>query len=95
MRSISSSRRQELDRRVRRLPDLAAGFEPVHFRHADVEHDEVVDVAVEAGQRLLAVLGNGNRHPRLLEREADDVSDMRVVVDDEDGVGHVRASLCC
>ena len=90
MRSISSSRRQELDRRVRRLPDLAADFEPVHFRHADVEHDEVVDVAIEAGQRLLAVLRNGNRHAGLLECEADHVADMRVVVDQEYGMSHVR-----
>ena len=58
--------------------------------YADVEHDEIVDVAVEPGQRLLAVLRNGNRHAGLLECEAHDVADMVVVVDDENGMSHVR-----
>ena len=82
--------RQEQDRRIGGLADLAADLQPVHLGHADVEHDEVVDIAVEAGQRLPAVLRNGNRHAALLEREADDVADMGVVVDDENGMSHGR-----
>ncbi len=84
------ARRQEQDRRVGGLPDLPADFQPVHLRHADVEHDEFVDVAVELAQRLLAVLRDGDRHAGLFEREADDVADMRVIVDDENGMSHVR-----
>ena len=82
--------RQEQDRRIRRLPDLAADFEAVHLRHADVEHDEFVDFAVELAQRLLAVLRGGNRHSGFFKREAHDVTDMRVVIDDENGMSHVR-----
>ena len=51
---------------------------------------EFVDVAVELAQRLLAVLRDGNRHSGLLERKAHDVTDMRVIVDDENGMSHVR-----
>jgi hypothetical protein len=53
-----------------------------------------MNAAVEQPQRLLAVLRRRDRHAGLLEREADDVTDMRVVVDDKNRMGHLRASLC-
>jgi len=90
MRSISSSWADRNRIGVSEVSDLAADFQSVHLGHADVEHDQVVNVAVEPGQRLLAVLRNGNRHAGLLEREADDVANMWVVVDQENGVSHVR-----
>jgi hypothetical protein len=88
------ARRQKQDRRIGIFPDLAADFQSIHLRHADVEHHELVDVAVEPGQRLLAVLRDRNHHSALLERKAHDVTDMRVIVDDENGMSHVCASLC-
>ena len=84
------ARRQEKDRGIRGFPDLPADFEPIHLRHADVEHDQFVDIAVELAQRLLAVLRDRDRHSRFLERKAHDVTDMRVIVDDENGMSHVR-----
>ena len=87
MRSISSSRADR--NRIgtsEDLADLAADVEPVDLRHADVEHDEVRPVAGEAGQRLLAVARLEHGHAGLPERDADDLADMRVVVDDEDAV---------
>ncbi len=52
-----------------------------------------MDVAVELPQRLLAVLGGGNQHARLFEREAYDIADMRVIVDDQNGMSHVCQPL--
>ena len=52
-----------------------------------------MDVAVELAQRFLAVLRGGNRHSGFFEREAHDVTDMRVVIDDENGMSHCRTSL--
>jgi hypothetical protein len=89
MRSISSSR---ADRNriggIRGLADLAADFEAVHFGHADVEHYQLVNAAVEQPQRFLAVLRSGDRHAALFESESDDVADMRIVVDHENGMRH-------
>ena len=86
--------RQKQDRRIRGLADLPADLQAVHLRHADIEHDQLVDAAVEQPQRFLAVLRGGDRHAGLFEREADDVADMRIVVDDENGMQPCRASLC-
>ncbi len=49
-----------------------------------------MDVAVELPQRLLAVLGGGNQHARFFEREAHDVTDMRVIINNENGMSHVH-----
>jgi len=49
-----------------------------------------VDGAVELAQRVLAVLRRGNQHPRFFKCEADDVTNMRVIVNDENGMSHVR-----
>jgi len=83
------ARRQKQDRRIRGLPDLAADFETVHLRHADVEHDEFVNLVVELAQRVLAVLCGGNHHAGFFKREAHDVTDMRVIINDENGMSHV------
>ena len=94
MRSISSSRADRNRIGVSAVFLIcAADFEAVHLRHADVEHDEVVDVAVELAQRLLAVLRDRDRHAGLFEREAHDVADMRVIIDDENGMSHVALAF--
>jgi hypothetical protein len=52
-----------------------------------------VDVAIELAQRLLAVLCGGNQHARFFEREAHDVTNMRVVINNENGMSHVHQPL--
>ena len=85
---VASGEKQ--DRRLRGFPDLPADFQSVHLRHADVENDEIVDVAVELAQRLLAILRDRNIHAGFLEGKAHDIPDMRVIVDDKNGRRHMR-----
>ena len=77
---------EEQDRDIGGFADLPADVEAVEFRHADIEHDEIGPVAGEAGQRLLAVARLEHGHAGFLERDADDLADMEVIVDDEDTV---------
>jgi hypothetical protein len=51
---------------------------------------KLVDIAVELAQRLLAVLRGGNQHPRLFKRKAHHVANMRVIINDQNGMSHVR-----
>ena len=80
------ARRQEQDRHVGGLADLAADFEPVQFRHADVEHDQFRAVAGKARQRFLAVARLPRNHAGLAQRDADHLADVLIVVDDKDAV---------
>jgi hypothetical protein len=82
------ARRQKQDRHVGGFPDLPADLEPVEFRHADIEHDQVRPVAAETAQRLLAVARLGHGHAGLHERDANDLADVEIIVDDEDAVRH-------
>ena len=82
------ARRQEQDRHIGCAPDQPADLQPVHLRHADIEHDEARDLLLESAQRGGAV-GDGLRgHAGLLQRKRDDLADMRVVVGDKDVVRH-------
>ncbi len=77
---------EEEDRNIGRFADFPADVEAVEFRHADIEHDEIGPIAGEAGQRLLAVARLEHGHAGFFERDADDLADMKVIVDDKDTV---------
>ena len=70
-----------------------ADLQPVHLGHADVEHDEARAPALEGAQRRGAVGDGLRRHAGLLQREADHLADMRVVVGDQDVMRHAIALL--
>ena len=89
------ARRQEQDRHVGGLADLAADVEPVELGHADVEHDQIGPVGGKAGERLLAVARLGHGHAGLLQRDADDLADVAVVVDDENAMRQVPLRSAC
>jgi hypothetical protein len=82
------ARGEEEDRQVALRAQPAADFEAVHPRHVDVEHDEIGPVALDRLERRLAVAGLAGLHPRLAEREGEQLADMGVVVDEEDLVAH-------
>ena len=80
------ARRQEQDRNVGGLSDFAADIQPVEFRHADIEHDQIGPVGGKAGQCFLAVARLEDGHAGLLQCDADDLADVQVVVNDENAV---------
>ena len=80
------ARRQEQDRHIGGLADLAADIEPVQLRHADIEHDEGRLLSRKLRQRLDAVARLGGDHAGLAQGEANHLPDMRVVVDDKDAM---------
>ena len=85
------ARRQEQDRHIRCPPDQPADLQPVHLRHADVEHDKAGRPLLEGAQRGRAVGDRLRDHAGLLQRKGDDLADMRVVVGDKDVVRHAFA----
>ena len=87
------ARGEEQDRQIVAGAQLAADVEAVHPRHVDVEHDEVGALRRDRAERAFAVRRLGGLHPRLAEREAQHLADVRVVVDDQDAVAH-RVHLC-
>src|SRR3989344_4557119 len=90
------ARRQEQDRQIALGADPATGLDPVHAGHVDVQHDEVRPAQGDVGQSGLAVGGLPRRQTRLLEREGQQVADVRGVVDHQNGAlhdGHVQPSV--
>ena len=66
------------------LADRPADVQSVHPRHQDVEDHEIGSLAREGGQAGTPVAGFDDVEARPPEREADDIPDVGVVVDDED-----------
>jgi hypothetical protein len=71
--------------------DLLRGGIPVQLRHRDVHEDEI---GVDRGGHLdpgLAIRGDVDLEPLLLEGEHEDALDVQVVVDDQDlGSSHAN-----
>ena len=74
------------------LPDAVADLGAAQPGHHDVGQQQVERalVAVEDGQRVVAVLGLEHRVAFELEQEPDDVPDHRVVLDEQDGASNPR-----
>ena len=83
-------RRQEQDRDFGGLAQLAADLQPVELRHIDVEHDQIRAFACEQRQSLGAVPRDAGLQPRLVEREVNDVPDVRIVIHDQYLARHDR-----
>ena len=64
----------------------AADIEAHHFRHHHVEQDEVGLFFACHGETRLAVIGLERVIARTLQVEADDIDDVFLVLDDEDGL---------
>ena len=63
---------------------LSQHVEAAHLRETEVEHDELGLIVGDLVERGRAVTGVVDRVPLTLERGADDVDEVEVVVDDED-----------
>ena len=63
---------------------LSQHVETAHLGKTEVEHDELGLVVGDLVERGGAVAGVVDRVPLTLERGADDVDEVEVVVDDED-----------
>ena len=75
------ARRQEEDRQGGGLADFPADLEAVDVRQTDVEHDEIGAGATKGREGFLARPGNHGPHTGPLNGKADDIADMRLVVD--------------
>src|SRR3954452_10574143 len=87
---IAHGGRQQQDGNVGRLRAVAQNLDDVEPRplgHDHVEHARVRTMAKRQAQRLLAVAGPNRLVPRLLQRQADELQDVVVVVGNED---HMR-----
>jgi len=67
---------------------LAKQGEAVHAGHDQIGDHHVRTVAVEGGDRLLAVGANGHLVAFALQRGGEDLAEALLVVHDEDAVGH-------
>jgi PAS domain S-box-containing protein len=85
---IPPARRATAERIVRgaaRMAQMIADL-AIHHRHHEIEEDEArAEPVAEEAQRLFAVRGGGERVALVGEDLGDPVSDVVVVVDDEDG----------
>jgi hypothetical protein len=80
---------QDHDRRVRERPDLTADLNPIRRRHLNVKQHEVRRFAAEKLQCARAVRGAQNVESRATQREAQQRTQVSVVIDDEDS--HARS----
>ena len=87
---VVRSRREHQHRRVADAPDLAADLEAVELWQHQVEDHERRVVPAEERQRLLAIGRRDDGEPFLLEVQAQQVDDVALVVDDEDGFHGAR-----
>ena len=85
---------KEQDRRVALAAQAAAHLQPVHARHGDVEDDEVGVVRRNLRQRRLSVARLDRRHACFSQREGEQLPDVRVVIDDQDGARHGGHDHC-
>jgi hypothetical protein len=89
-------RRQHDDLRLRRgLAQPRQRREPVHLGHREVEQDQVRLELARGRDRLLPARRLADHvEPVLGEQPRERLACQRVVVDDEDALGHVLARLC-
>jgi hypothetical protein len=81
--------RDHQDRRGRlALHDPIEHFEAIHAGHLDVEKDRVHRVRVELRERGLTVRRRRDGVPLVLENHPQRVADVRLVVDDQNALGH-------
>ena len=99
---------EEVSRAVRKMTgtslpsraEPAADLEAVHVRQHHVEHDQVGRAGVRLPQRLLPGGRGGHRAAVELQRDLDQLADVRLVVDDEHlgnavlSVMRYRGSFC-
>ena len=77
---------QHQDRHVAAAAQLAADLEAVHLGQHQVQHDQVRVAALVLDQGLLAVGRGHDGEALLLEVQPDQLDDVALVVDDEDGL---------
>jgi hypothetical protein len=80
--------RQNDDRSLMTGADGAADFDAAHFGHHEVGDDEVGNPVVEDAQAFFGVIGGAHVEALCGECGAEDAGDLRLIVDDEDAVGH-------
>src|SRR5262249_2742413 len=66
------------------LSEPGADLEPADVREVHVEEDQVGEQRFRLGKRRLTVAGVGHADAPVLEREADEIDHMRLVVGDQD-----------
>jgi hypothetical protein len=69
--------------------DFAAYRKAVHFRHGDIENNQVGRSCGENFESLFAVAGFDRFEAGFLQSELDHFSNMRVVVNDQYFPGHI------
>src|SRR5581483_3361477 len=78
-----AARRQDEDRHVAGRAQAPAHLDAVETRQAEVEDDEIGDELLGHRERLHAVSRGLHVVPLLAQRAAQDVGDLRIVLDDE------------
>ncbi len=76
------------DRSLMAAADGAADFDAAHVGHHEVGHDEVGNPVVKDAQALFGVVGGAHVEALRGECGAQHAGDLRLIVDDEDAVGH-------
>jgi hypothetical protein len=80
---LAGARREHQDRHVGEVADAFERLPAVHLGHSHVENDERRADGVQAAQRLAAAGRLADGVPGPLQQDADQVADVRFVVDDQ------------
>jgi len=83
---VIAPRGEHQHRRVTTAPDLPADLEAIDLRQHQVEDHQIGLVALVEGEGRLAVVRGQHRPALPLEIELDQLDDVPLVVDDQDGL---------